>query len=272
MIVYEQRNARFVAYSDRWMQAREEVAHGARLLTKLDGGGAASHGEPCQFGVRETLLEVKIREDVEATDRHGGRVQGEGHQAKELQRYFLFFPLAFACPVIPPLSLYALDDELRQLEYELLDAGGEVDEETDARHTALLDAREDKVEAYLALIRRFETTAEAVKSERQRLQESERALANSAKRLKDRLCTSMRERDQVEHLTRLGKVRVQQASRRPVELLVEPDALPEAYMRVRTDADLSALAADLASEDPVVRAQAEAVAKLGEASYYVRIY
>ena len=174
--------------------------------------------------------------------------------------------------MIPPLSLYALDDELQQLEQEILEAGGEVDDETDARHAALLDARDDKVEAYRMMIRRFEATAEAVKAERQRLQDAERTLANAAKRLKDRLCASMREHGEGERLTRLGKVKVQQASRRPVELLVEPEALPDVYCRIRTDADLAALAADLASEDETVRTRAEAVARLGEASYYLRIY
>ncbi|MDX1419131.1 MAG: siphovirus Gp157 family protein [Rubricoccaceae bacterium] len=174
--------------------------------------------------------------------------------------------------MISPLTLYELDDELLHLEAELLEAGGAVDEATDARHTALLDARDDKVEAYCMMIRRFEATAEAVKAERQRLQDAERALATAAKRLKDRLCDSMRARGEHECLTALGKVRVQQASRRAVELLVEPDALPEPYRRVRTDADLGALAADLASDDAEARARAEAVARLAEASFYVRIY
>lgn len=173
--------------------------------------------------------------------------------------------------MIPPLTLYALDDELALIEQEILDAGGAVDDETDARHSALLDARDDKVEAYVRLIRRFDVTAEAVKAERQRLQESERALAASAKRLRDRLCASMQERGEAEHLTALGKVRVVQASRRPVELLVDVDALPEAFRRVRTDADLSALADALASDDPAVREAAEAVARLGEATPYLRL-
>src|SRR5690606_14886357 len=174
--------------------------------------------------------------------------------------------------MIPPLTLYELDEELLRLEAELLDAGGEVDDETDARHAALLDARDDKVEAYCMMIRRFEATAEAVKAERQRLQECERALAASAKRLKDRLCASMRARGEHECLTRLGKVRVLQASRRAVELLVEPDGLPEPYRRVRFDPDLGALAADLASDDAEARARAEAAARLAEPTFYVRLY
>jgi hypothetical protein len=174
--------------------------------------------------------------------------------------------------MIPPLTLYALDEELLRLEAELLEAGGAVDDETDARHAALLDARDDKVEAYCLMIRRFEATADAVKAERQRLQECERALAASAQRLKDRLCASMRARGEHECLTRIGKVRVQQAGRRAVELLVDVDGLPEVYRRVRTDADLGALAADLTSDDAEVRACAEAVARLAEPSFYLRLY
>lgn len=174
--------------------------------------------------------------------------------------------------MIPPLTLYALDEELLRLEAELIEAGGEVDDETDARHAALLDARADKVEAYCLMIRRFEATADAVKAERQRLQDAERSLAASARRLKDRLCVSMQEHGQHEALTRIGKVRVLQAGRRAVELLVAVDGLPNAYCRVRTDADLGALAADLASDDAEARARAEAVARLAAPTFYVRIH
>ncbi len=170
------------------------------------------------------------------------------------------------------LPLYVLDDELLRLEDELLAAGGQCDDETDARHNALMDARADKVEAYCRMIRRFEASAEAVKAERQRLQEAERALAASAERLKTRLCHSMRARGEAECLTALGKVRVLTAGRRAVELLVEPEALPEPYRRIRHEADLRALADDLGSSDDKARARAEAVARLGEATFYVRLY
>ena len=173
---------------------------------------------------------------------------------------------------IPPLSLYALDDELLALESALVEAGGEIDDATDARFEALMEARTDKVEAYLRLIRRFEASAEAVKAERQRLQAAERALAATAERLRERLCDSMRRHEEPERHTPLGRVRVQCASRRPVELLVDVEALPELYRRLRVDADLRALADDLASDDGDARARAEAVARLGEPTYFLRIY
>jgi len=173
---------------------------------------------------------------------------------------------------IPPLSLYALDDELLALEAALVEAGGEIDDETDARFDALMEARTDKVEAYLRLIRRFEASADAVKAERQRLQAAERALAATAERLRDRLCDSMHRHGENDRHTPLGRVRVQTASRRPVELLVEAETLPELYQRVKVDADLRALADDLGSDDADVRTRAEAVARLGEPTYYLRIY
>jgi hypothetical protein len=173
---------------------------------------------------------------------------------------------------IPPLSLYALDDELLRLESALLEAGGEVDAETDAQFDALLDARADKVEAYLRLIRRFEASAEAVKNERQRLQAAERALGATADRLKERLCASMRRHEEAERTTALGRVRVMCAAKRPVELLVDLDGLPEAYRRLKLEADLRALADDLACDDEERRARAEACARLGDPTFYLRVY
>ncbi|HYE96163.1 MAG TPA: siphovirus Gp157 family protein [Rubricoccaceae bacterium] len=172
--------------------------------------------------------------------------------------------------MITPLSLYELDDELLRLEEELLAAAGEVDDETDARHAALLDARDDKIEAYVAMIRRFEVSAEAVKAERKRLHDCERALDASAKRLRDRLCRSMAEHAEREHATRLGTVRLMRASSPPVEVLVEVDTLPEPFCRKKVEADLAALRAALLSDDEAVRAMAEACARLGEPSLYLR--
>ena len=173
---------------------------------------------------------------------------------------------------LAPLSLYAIDAELSALEDDLLAAGGEITEEIESRHNDLLDLRDGKVEGYLRVIRRFEATAEAIKAERQRLQEAERHMANAAQSLKDRLARSMHERGEHEHLTSLGRVKLQQSGTPPVELLVEPDDLPDAFVRVRRSPDLSALREALQSEDQGQKAQAAALAQLGEAKFYVRLY
>ena len=167
-----------------------------------------------------------------------------------------------------PLNLYQIDSDLQLIEAALVDAGGEIDEDLDARYNELLDKRDDKYRSYVAVIRRLEASAEAVKEERQRLQDNERALAASAKRLKDRLCQSMiaAGEDLVE--TPLGKLRVQTASSAPLELLVEPERLPQHFQRVSISADAAALKHAIEEGDP----GAMAVARLGEPTRFVRIY
>ena len=175
-------------------------------------------------------------------------------------------------PDIAPLSLYAIDAELRALEDDLLEAGGEITEAIEDRHDTLLDLRDGKVEGYLRVIRRLETTAEAIKTERQRLQQAERHMANAAQSLKDRLARSMQERGEDEYLTSLGRVKLQQSGTLPVELLIEPDALPDSFVRTKRSPDLTALREALESEDEATRAQAAALARLGEAKRYIRLY
>lgn len=175
-------------------------------------------------------------------------------------------------PDLSPLSLYTIDAELRALEEDLLQAGGEITEEVEARHDRLLDLREGKVEGYLRVIRRFETTAGAIKAERQRLQEAERHMEKAAQSLKDRLAVSMAARGEQEHLTALGRVKLQQSGTPPVELLVAPDDLPDGFVRVRRSPDLTALREALQSDDAEEQARAAALAQLGEAKHYVRLY
>ncbi|MEM1042091.1 MAG: siphovirus Gp157 family protein [Bacteroidota bacterium] len=173
---------------------------------------------------------------------------------------------------IKPLTLYAIDAELQALEDALLASGGEITDEIEAQHNDLLDLRTGKVEGYLRVLRRLEATAEAVKAERQRLQEAERRFATAAQSLKSRLAWSMQQRGETEHPTALGRVKLQRSSSPPVELTAEVGSLPDAFVRVKRSADLTALRDALQSDDPDLRAEAERVAHLGEATYYVRIY
>ena len=173
---------------------------------------------------------------------------------------------------LKPLNLYQLTDELHAIEEALLESGGEITEDMDARFDELLDMRADKIEGYLAMIRKFEATEEAIKGERQRLQKAERAMKNAAGSLKDRLAESMRRRGETVHETALGKVRLQQASRRSLVLDVEEDDLPDAFKRVAVSADKRKLKAALESEDETVRRGAEGLAHLDAPSYFVRIY
>lgn len=173
---------------------------------------------------------------------------------------------------IKPLNLYQLTSELEALEDALLASGGEITKEMDERFDDLLDMRTDKIEGYLAMIRKFEATEEAIKSERQRLQKAERAMKNAAGSLKDRLAESMRRRGENVHETTLGKVRLQQASRRSIVIDVDEEDLPERFRRVSVRADKGKLQEALGSDDDAEREEAERYAHLDAPSYYVRIY
>lgn len=171
-----------------------------------------------------------------------------------------------------PLSLYTIDADLLALEDALVAAGGEITDEIEAEHNHLLDVRDRKVEGYLRVIRRLETTAEAIKAERQRLQEAERSMAKAAQSLKDRLASSMQQHGDSEYLTSLGRVKLQRSGTVPVELLVDVDGLPDSYVRVKRTPDLTAIREALESSDDAERAEAGRLAQLGEAKHYIRIY
>lgn len=167
---------------------------------------------------------------------------------------------------IAPVSLYQLTEDLAAIEDELLESGGEITEEMERSYEELLQMHAEKVEGYLALIRKFEATAVALKDEIDRLQAARKTMDNAAANLKNRLRDAMRRRGETEHQTRLGKVKVQRSSSVPVVLKVTPEQLPEWFRRVKVEADLVALRNALKEGD------AGDYAELGEASYYLRIY
>lgn len=167
-----------------------------------------------------------------------------------------------------PLNLYQIDQDLAEIEAALIEAGGVIDDDLDARYNDLLDARDDKHRSYVAIIRRIEASADAVANERKRLQENERALAASAKRLKDRLCQSMIAAGEDVAETALGKVRVQYAAAGVEPLFEDAEALPDEWKRVTVSADMAGLKQALKDG----REDVEQLVRWGERSAYIRIY
>jgi len=165
-------------------------------------------------------------------------------------------------------TLYDLTDELKALTDALIDAGGEITDDMEERFDALLDMEEEKTEGYIQVIRDLEASAEAVKAEEDRLKKRRRALQNSADKLKDRLAWAMEQRDQEVRETDLGKVRLQEASRRSMNVQVDAEALPDRFKRVNVKPDKRELRDALKDGDAV----AENVAELEEPSKYIRIY
>lgn len=168
---------------------------------------------------------------------------------------------------IQPLSLYHLDAELRQIEQALLESGGEITPEMEKEWSELLEMRENKVDGYLRMIRKFESSAEGIRVERERLQSAERTMKNAAQSLRDRLRDSMLARGDTQYVTPIGKVRLVHSSTRPVVLKVPPEELPVPFKRTIVEADLKALSEALKEGNP----EAENVASFGEETTYVRI-
>lgn len=167
------------------------------------------------------------------------------------------------------MTLYEIDAELLTLIDEIEEAGGEVTDDQDARLDALLDARDDKADGYIAVIRQAETQADAVGAEIARLKAVQAAQVRTADRLKGRLLASMLGRGEDVLAGRLGKVRVQYASSRRVDVLADPAELPDRFRRVRVEPDKAALKAALEEQDP----EAVRFAELAESrTPYVRIY
>ena len=169
---------------------------------------------------------------------------------------------------IQPLNLYQITTELQQLEQALLESGGVLTDEIEEKYETLLEMEADKVEGYIAMIRKFEASEEAIKSERQRLQKAERSMRKAAQSLKDRLAESMLRRGEEVHETDLGKVRLQQASRASLVVNVDPEELPEEFQRWKVSADKAGLRAAIEDDDEV----AKQFAHLDEPSHYIRLY
>lgn len=90
-----------------------------------------------------------------------------------------------------PLPLYQIDADLEALEAAFLDVDGETDDETSAHYNALLDARDDKHAACLALVRRNAATADAYRAEADRLARLARTHTATVERVKRILLASM---------------------------------------------------------------------------------
>ena len=174
---------------------------------------------------------------------------------------------------IKPLNLYELTTELLQFEAELMENGGEITEEMEERYAELLEAREDKIEGYIAVIRSLEATADAIQAERIRLQNNERAAKSAVEAVKARLLQAMQRRDEAEHKTKLGKVKRQKGPARVVLTAdIGPEHLPLAFQRIKVEADLTEIKNWLTSPDDDVRAEAEQYARLEEGKEFIRIY
>ena len=147
-------------------------------------------------------------------------------------------------------SLYQLDAELLALSQVLSDSEGVADDETFERYDALLDAREDKLDGYLAVIRNFESEEAMYAAEAKRFADLAATAKKSASSLKDRLLDSMQRNGEDELAGALGKAKVSRRSSRGVVLLdSDVESFPDRFKRIKVEPDRVALKKALEDRD-----------------------
>jgi len=163
--------------------------------------------------------------------------------------------------------LYEAAEAVADLEATLLENGGEITDELDAEYAQAIATVEGKMAGCVALIRQFETEAEALKIERARLDAMIRTRENGARRVKNLVMQALSIMGADEARTPLGRFKIQYAAP-PLVLRYEAEALPDHFKRVTVEANKQALAEALRSGDP----DAALYAEFGERQPFVRIY
>lgn len=175
-------------------------------------------------------------------------------------------------------TLFEISEDLRALAEILEEAGGEIpdsqaEEAIDQFFAELGTERDRKLDSYCAVIREFESKAEARKTEANRLL----ALANSdesnAKRLKKKLHNFLEARGERKIETNRFKIALQKnGGKTPVILdnyyLVNAVELPEAFRKVTFSPDLDAIRIALETDEET---EAIKFAVLGERGEHLRI-
>jgi hypothetical protein len=128
-------------------------------------------------------------------------------------------------PVTPDTALDCLEDALRKVE----------------------DARDSKALTIACMIKNFRADAEAIKAEKMRLAKRQQAAERTVERLTRYLG------DFIEPGLKLKDARAAIGWRRSesVVLTVGPDDLPEEYVRIKREADMQRIKADLKAGDDV---------------------
>lgn len=134
------------------------------------------------------------------------------------------------------MTLYALTDALLELEDRLIEAGGVLDEETEAALEALEGAFSAKADSILALRQSLVRAAEAAKAEAERLRELATVRENAARSLADYLVREMTRRDLQQVETDRFRASICRNSRPSIRWTRDEDP-PEAYRRVRVELD-----------------------------------
>lgn len=143
----------------------------------------------------------------------------------------------------PALKLYQIVDELIELEGELMERDGVLDDELERRLDAMEGAFEEKVERICAFRQNLLRSAEAHEAEVERLKNRARTLKNSAESLRGYVFRQLVDAGRQKLQAGTWRLRIQRnpATVRPID----PNAIPEQYQRIRVEFDARKALADL---------------------------
>jgi hypothetical protein len=143
------------------------------------------------------------------------------------------------------MSLYAIKSEMESILDAILDGGIDGQEAQDALNAHLegLDAAlEDKADDYAGMIQSLNLRAEARKAEAARMRQLAETDAALADRLKERLKEAMEATGKLKLDTPRFKLSVAgNGGKQPLEVAVEPTALPQEFQAVTVTANKDAI-------------------------------
>lgn len=149
------------------------------------------------------------------------------------------------------LKLYEITDALQDVGDALIDNGGELTPELEARLNALEGAFEHKAENVALFVRQLEVNGAAAASEAKRLHDLASRREKAADRLRSYLLENMQRAQRVKVETGRVVVRVQRNSRPSIHWQRSVEDLPPEFVRVKLDVDGEAAYNAWKSEQPL---------------------
>ena len=164
-------------------------------------------------------------------------------------------------------SFHELATDLRGMQ-ERLAQEDELTNEQIEEVMRLSENLEAKAEGCIAMLDNFRLSVKSYKAIEKRFKEKRQSCENAYQRLRDYCTFVMEQLGRTVIETDLGKMRHYTHHTASVEVLVEPEDLPERFQKVRVYADTTALREALESDDP----EAQKVAKMLPPSTYIKIH
>lgn len=143
------------------------------------------------------------------------------------------------------MTLYEMTNAANEL-YGLL-CSNDIDEQT-LNDTLGAMGAEEKLESYCKIIRQLEADAEALKAEKTKIDEKKKAVENSIARMKMLIAAFLKAKGSAKEKSGIFTVTL---SKSTAVDIVDPQKIPEEYIKTKVDYDKSAILKVLRAGDTV---------------------